>query len=434
MRGRIGAIGLCVLAAGIAVQSASGERAHAANAVRLGAGDRAHGGARLPCATPDVPAPRDPSNPLALPMPPAFGQSPLAGAHFFVDGPRHGQAAGAIAGSLGLNPMTFPDSYSWSKFRETYGPRFDMNAQLMAKIAGLQETQNISLFAEGGGPGAIYGQTWKVLCTNAAADPMPATVPVLSTFFIYPNGQFCPNLKRLRDWQKTFRRDVNEMASAIGSKRAVILEEIDSIGTSSCLKGKSLKLWLHDLSWESHVFGQLPHAVVYQEAGYSDAQGPAWTAKRLWKAGVNQVEGFYTNGTHFAWSSDEIKWAEKISDKLDRMSHHHYRAHFVINTAQNGHGPLLNPHPVQQGIENLCNPPGRGLGRMPTGIVNPTFDGHSFNNLDGFLWTGVPGRSHNSNCPNGPWKPAGVFDPRFALELAQNASEQLGPSYPSAPY
>lgn len=71
---------------------------------------------------------------------------------------------------------------------------------------------------------------------------------------------------------------------------------------------------------------------------------------------------------------------------------------------------------------------------MPTGNVNPTFDGESFTGLDAFLWTGVPGRSHNSNCPGGPWQPAGEFDQRFALELAQNANQQLGPGYPSQPY
>jgi endoglucanase len=151
---------------------------------------------------------------------------------------------------------------------------------------------------------------------------------------------------------------------------------------------------------------------------------------------VSQVRGFYTNGTHFAWSIDEIRWAENVSDDLYSLSHRtHYRAHFVVNTAQNGQGPKRNPRPVQQGIENLCNPPGRGLGRMPTGNVSPTtFDGKSFMYLDGFLWTGAPGRSHNSNCPNGPWQPAGVFDPRFALELAQNANQKLGLGYPSFPY
>ena len=394
-----------------------------------------HGHAGAPtCATPDVTTPRDPANPLALPTPPAPGQSPLTGAHFFVDGPRHGQAAGAIAQSLHLDPMSFSDSLSWGQFQQTYGSMFDSGDQDLAKIASQEETQNVSLFAQGGGPGAIAAQTTKLLCQNAAADPTQPAVMVFSTFFIYPQGQFCPKLPAIQRWQKTFIRLVNEMAGAVGSKRAVILMEIDSIGTSSCLKTKSLKLWLHDLSWEANVFSHLPHAVVYEEAGYSDAQGPLWTAKRLWQAGVRQVEGFYTNGTHFAWSSNEIKWAEQVSNDLFRMSRGSYRAHFVVNTAQNGQGPKLNPHPVQQGIENLCNPPGRGLGRMPTGNVNPTSDGLTFANLDGFLWTGVPGRSHNSNCPGGPWQPAGVFDPRFALELAQNANQQIRPGFPSEPY
>jgi hypothetical protein len=386
------------------------------------------------CATPDVPTARDPANPLALPTPPPAGQSPLTGAHFFVDGPHHGQAAGAIAENLGLNPTMFSDSYSWAQFQQTYGPMFNANDQALAKIASQEETQNVSLYAQGGGPGAIFAQTTKLLCQNAAADPTQPTVPVLSTFFIYPQGQFCPKLPAIRRWHGTFMRLVNEMARAVGWKRAVILMDIDSIGTSSCLKKKSLKLWLHDLSWEAQTFSQLPHAVVYEEAGYSDAQGPKWTANRLWQAGVYQVEGFYTNGTHFAWSSNEIPWAQQVSMDLYKMSHHHYWAHFVVNTAQNGRGPLLNPHPVQQGIENLCNPPGRGLGRMPTGDVDPTFDGQTFRWLDGFLWTGVPGRSHNSNCPGGPWQPAGVFDPRFALELAQDANQQLGPGFASEPY
>ena len=41
------------------------------------------------------PAQRDPSNPLMLPAAP--GPNPLHGANFFVDGPRHGAAASAIA-------------------------------------------------------------------------------------------------------------------------------------------------------------------------------------------------------------------------------------------------------------------------------------------------------------------------------------------------
>ena len=392
-------------------------------------------GAAAACASPHLSSQRDPANPLALPTAPTNG-SPLQGAHFFVDGPRHGQAAGAIAQLLGLNPKGYSDRASWAKFKAAHAGAIGRNhtASELVKIADQEETQNISSFAGGGGPGAISAQTNKIMCSNLSADHTPATVPVFTTFMIYPNGNECPSLSDEQGWQNTFHRQVSEMASAIGTKRAVILEEIDSIAVSGCLHGQALNLRLSDLSYESSKFASLPHTVVYAEGGYSDDQSAGFTASRLWAAGVNKIRGFFTNDTHLAWSSAEIRWAQDVSDDLWGLSHHKYRAYFVVNTAQNGQGPKLNPHPVSQGIENLCNPPGRGLGRIPTGTVHPTFDGHDFKYLDGFLWTGVPGRSHNSSCPGGPWKGAGVFDPKFALELATNANQKVGPGYKSQPY
>ncbi len=387
------------------------------------------------CASPSVPGPRDPNNPLALPTAPTNG-SPLQGANFFVDGPRHGDAAGAVAQAIGLNPKASSESESWQEFETRHADAIARNgtARQLAKIADGEETQNISTYSEGGGPGGISGQTTKLLCNNMASDHDPAPVIVFSTFLLYPNDQECAGLGAMRAYQGTFHADVNAMASAIGNKRAVILEELDSIAISSCAKGQALNLWLADLKYESNRFSRLPHAVVYAEAGYSDANSAGFTAKRLWNSGVNKVRGFFTNDTHLAWSINEIRWAQDVSDDLFTLSHGRYRAHFVVNTSQNGQGPKLNPHPVSQGIEALCNPPGRGLGRKPTGDVHPTFDGKDFKYLDGFLWTGVPGRSHGSNCPNGPWKSGGVFDPRFALELAQGANQKLGPGFASYPY
>ena len=227
------------------------------------------------CADPDVAGPTNPANPLALPSTPSSGD-PLQGAHFFVDGPRHGQAAGEIAQLLGINPMNFSDGDSWAAFKAQHAGAINGNtkARLLSKIADQEETQNVSNFAQGGGPGAIASQTTKLLCNNMLADPTPATVPVLSTFFIYPKGKICSQLPAVQSWQGTFKRLVNEMASAIGRKRAVILMEIDSIGTSACLKGQALTLWLQDLKYEATQFSKLPHAVTYEEAGYSDANAP----------------------------------------------------------------------------------------------------------------------------------------------------------------
>ncbi len=70
---------------------------------------------------------------------------------------------------------------------------------------------------------------------------------------------------------------------------------------------------------------------------------------------------------------------------------------------------------------------------MQTANTAPTFDHHTFSLLDAFLWTGAPGRSHNSTCHAGD-APPGVWFSRFAIELASNASQQLGPKWPRLPY
>ncbi len=102
----------------------------------------------------------------------------------------------------------------------------------------------------------------------------------------------------------------------------------------------------------------LPHAVVYIEGGYSDSNTPPYAARILNAADISRVRGFFTNDTHINWTINEIKDEDAIS-RLTGGSH------FIVNTAQNGNGPKLNPHPTTQGVEDLCNPPGRALGHVP---------------------------------------------------------------------
>ena len=466
-----------------------------------GAGARNRAGAAA-CANPDLTSvPRDPTNPLALPVAPGF--DPLHGAHFFVDGPAHGTVAKAIEQLIG-DTTEYPDTATWEDFRQSVlsGPLSNLitsptvahEVKLLIKIGDQEETNNLSEYSMGGGVGAIYDQTLKINCTNMLADPpgddpsgtpgatvssAPSgaavetanpTVPVFSTFFVYPHGVFCPTYGELYSWgirpedgipghPSTFKRMINEMAAAQAGRSAVYLLEIDSVGASMCMKGATLKLWEYLLRYEIVKMSKLPHTVVYQEAGSSDEGSVEYVARLLHDICVAKdpitnsgpvinncalMRGFWTNATHFNWSINEIKWSQKVSKLLDALiyasTHTHYHAFHVVSTAQNGRGPLLNRNPVKQGIENLCNPSGRGLGRIPTANTMPTFDGHAFDGswpsavLDAFLWGGTPGRSHNSSCPGGPWQPAGVFDLRLAIELSANANQQLGPGYPSKPY
>jgi endoglucanase len=215
----------------------------------------------------------------------------------------------------------------------------------------------------------------------------------------------------------TFRRRVDEMAAATDRRPAVYLLELDAIGSSSCImKDHAMPEWEADLRYEMNALQSLPHTVVYVEGGYSDSNSVAYTARILNAIGVNTIRGFFTNDTHEQWTINEVRWATRIS----KLTH---GAHFIVNTAENGTGPLLNPHPVKQGIEDLCNPPGRGTGPRDT-----TDTGYEF--ADAFMWTFPPGNS--SGCGGGP--PGGVFWPARAIALAQHGNSQLGPGFSSLPY
>jgi len=133
--------------------------------------------------------------------------------------------------------------------------------------------------------------------------------------------------------------------------------------------------------------------------------------------GVQNIRGFYTNDTHMNWTANEIRWGDKVSAMTGGT-------HFIINTADNGHGPLLNPHPVTQGNEDLCNPPGRGAGiPTTTDTGNPE--------IDAFMWVHVPGTS-SGKCNGGT--PSGTFWLARALAEARNAKRRLGPHFRNEPY
>jgi endoglucanase len=367
---------------------------------------------------------RDPANPLALPVPP--GPNPLNGANFFVDGPAHGSAASAIAQLLGLNPKAMPNSESWAQFaqqlrsgpfaaRLAADPGLASQVAALSKIAAQPEAQRFSNYSMGGGPGALFKQAEKIFCSNMTADP--GSIPIINTYFLHAGLGGCPTTGQIQGYGPTFRRRVDEVAAATDRRPAVYLVEIDGLGSTGCIsRHGSLPAWEAALRYEVNKLQALPHTVVYVEGGYSDANSVKYTAKALNAIGVRNIRGFFTNDTHENWTMREVRWATKIA----KLTH---GAHFIVNTAQNGRGPLLNPHPTTQGIENLCNPPQRGLG-----IPDTTNTGFAY--ADAFMWTHPPGNS--SGCGGGP--PGGVFWPARAIQLAQNANLQLGPGLASHPY
>jgi endoglucanase len=84
----------------------------------------------------------------------------------------------------------------------------------------------------------------------------------------------------------------------------------------------------------------------------------------------------------------------------------------VINTGENGRGPLRPRDIVHAGNEVLCNPPGRGLGPLPSANTG-------YRNVDMFAWTSNPGESGGSCVAGAP--PTGDYWPGYAAVLVQNA-------------
>ncbi len=135
LRGTTGALLVAGLATLVGVSAAAARRPPADVS-----SPTAHAAYAQQCPDP-YPAIRNPGNPLDLPAAP--GSNPLSGAKFFVDGPRHGEAAGAIAQLLGLNPDRFSDSYSWTRFEASLGRgrlhrKLEHNHALARKVALLE--------------------------------------------------------------------------------------------------------------------------------------------------------------------------------------------------------------------------------------------------------------------------------------------------------
>ena len=384
----------------------------------------AHAAYAQTCADP-YSATRDPSNPLMLATPP--GSNPLQGAQFFVAGPKKGPAARAIAQALGLNPDNYALDYSWAHFADdlTHGsllaklqadPQLAYKVRMLEKIASGPETNRFSIYSGGGGPGAIFSQVQRIFCDNLTADP--GAIPLISTYFMHPVVGGCPTPAMMTAMQPAFHRRVDEMVASVANRPAVFLIENDAIGSSSCVQRMgSMPQWEADLRYETSAVASLPHTVVYLEGGYSDSNGPRYTARVLNAAGIQHIRGFWTNDTHSQWTINEIHWGEKVS----RLTH---GADFVINTAGNGQGPLLNRHPTTQGVENLCNAPRRGIGPRTTTTTG-------FAHVDAFLWSSVPGSSSgtcNGGTAPGTWWEAG------AIRMAARAQGKLGHGYPANPY
>jgi endoglucanase len=247
---------------------------------------------------------------------------------------------------------------------------------------------------------------------SRAAGASPGAVPQLATYTLVHGvrGNGDPP-----DFVNRYHSFIDGFARGIGSYRAVLFLEIDSIITMPGLNAHGRATRLAELNYAiDTLLANCPHLVIYLDAGAADALHAGDAARLLKQAGIAKVQGFFLNATHFDWTKREIRYGNQIS----RMTG---GKHFVVNTGTNGQGPLTPPNIVKNGNEVLCNPVGRGLGPKPT-----THTGYP--NVDMFAWTTNPGESGGQCQELGPKyelpgaPPTGVYWPKYAAMLVRNAN------------
>jgi endoglucanase len=319
----------------------------------------------------DPVTPRDPSNPLALPLAPTGG-NPLAGASFFVDPESEAAHAAQSIPAIGVIARQ-PGTARFGKFS----------------------------FGKNGVPDI---QTAVSRYLTRAAVTSPGTVPLLATYRILHG--LCGHASDSPADAASYHDFIQGFASGIGSYRAVLFLEMDSLITMPCLSHHGQAVREHELLDAINILtADCPHLVVYLDAGAADALHARDAARFLRASGVAQIQGFFLNATHFDWTRNEIRYGRQISRLLGGK-------HFVVNTGENGLGPQRPHDIVHQGLEVLCNPRA-GLGPLPTTTTG-------YNSVDMFAWTSNPGESGGGCVAGAP--PTGQYWPGYAKSLVQNAN------------
>ena len=185
---------------------------------------------------------------------------------------------------------------------------------------------------------------------------------------------------------------VRSAVQAMQGSHAVVLVEPDSIAQIQVCKRLE-----HDrLPLLRKAVGELVgHGLtVYLDGGNENRVPTATMATWLRQAGVDRVQGFFTNVSNFYRVDQERAYADELADRIGGDPH------FVIAVSRNGQG--------WRGT--WCNPAGAGLGQAPHVTRGTT-------RLDALLWVKTPGLS-DGTCNGGP--AAGQWWESYALGLVQN--------------
>ena len=308
-----------------------------------------------------------------------------------------GVSAPAQAGDqnplAGLRLYNDPDSPSWNQYRAYQRTGQSGRAALVYKIAREPKAVWVGRFTRPN----FFVKVHRIFDAAHAQDAVPLLTVLRaqstgcsSTY----NGGGPAEDRRTRAWYRNLGR-------AIGFQRVVIAFEPDSLGTIDCHARSRRAARYRLLRYGVDVLSRNPNATIYIEAGASDWEGASRMAKKLRRVGVAKVRGFMLNATHYDWTRANIRYGLKLSRLVGGK-------HFVINTAENGRGPIHERLPNGRRLTVWCNPPNRGLGPAPTTDTSNRM-------VDAYLWINRPG--YAQSCQHRPiaWYPARALSyARFA--------------------
>jgi endoglucanase len=262
----------------------------------------------------------------------------------------------------------------------------------------------------------MWSQPTKSIATTVekwfadAEQAQPGTT-VQMTMYNLVHGDIAPSAIQSR-----YEKWITQFAKGLGNNRAVIYLEEDALITMSRVSPDQRQVREAEIAYAVNALESDPHVVVYIDAGASDTLiTPHQYAQMLTASGVAQAQGFSVNSTHHEWLTSEIHFGQQISSYLGG-------AHFVVQSGSAGRGPHLNPDPKTEGVEDLCNPPGTGLGPL---TVSSGYKG-----VDGLLWYANVGFTANIPCHDGSPGLATFWPPYAFGIVSRQVNTITGPKEP----
>lgn len=280
---------------------------------------------------------------------------------------------------------------------------------------------------------------------------------------------------------------IGGFAAGIGDREAIVILEPDGLGVipwhhtldgtvENCRPDgrdhRASDARYDQLRGAVAILAALPRTRLYLDGTGSSWLSPGEAASRLVKADVAKTAGFFLNVSNFESDARVVPYARWVSDCIvlvtragldPRECPSQYRPaefedvstwgrtdaaydrlfeqrglkrdpaaqkHAVIDTSRNGRGSWQPPAGKYRDAEVWCNPPGRGLGRLPTLDSDTSY-------VDAFLWIKIPGES-DGECHRGDGgpadpergltaPPAGTWFPQQVRELIEFANPPLLP-------